>query len=77
MTNKKTNPKNNTGESAAPITPYRYREPGETPGRREGLSPDGQPLEELNTKEKEIGGLPDEEPTRYGDWVSKGRCTDF
>lgn len=28
-------------------------------------------------KPKEIGGPPGPEPTRYGDWESKGRCTDF
>lgn len=26
---------------------------------------------------KEIGGAPGPEPTRYGDWEHKGRCTDF
>ena len=26
---------------------------------------------------KEIGGAPGPEPTRYGDWDHKGRCTDF
>jgi len=26
---------------------------------------------------KEIGGTPGPEPTRYGDWEHKGRCTDF
>jgi hypothetical protein len=26
---------------------------------------------------KEIGGAPGPEPTRYGDWQYKGRCTDF
>lgn len=26
---------------------------------------------------KEIGGPPGLEPTRYGDWEFKGRCTDF
>ena len=25
----------------------------------------------------EIGGPPGPEPTRYGDWEHKGRCTDF
>lgn len=25
----------------------------------------------------EIGGAPGPEPTRYGDWSHKGRCTDF
>jgi hypothetical protein len=26
---------------------------------------------------KEIGGTGGPEPTRYGDWEHKGRCTDF
>ena len=26
---------------------------------------------------KEIGGVKGPEPTRYGDWEHKGRCTDF
>ncbi|MBS3785241.1 MAG: DUF1674 domain-containing protein [Gammaproteobacteria bacterium] len=26
---------------------------------------------------KEYGGAPGPEPTRYGDWESNGRCTDF
>jgi hypothetical protein len=26
---------------------------------------------------KEIGGVAGPEPTRYGDWEQKGRCTDF
>jgi hypothetical protein len=26
---------------------------------------------------KEIGGVNGPEPTRYGDWEHKGRCTDF
>jgi hypothetical protein len=26
---------------------------------------------------KEIGGTKGPEPTRYGDWEHKGRCTDF
>jgi hypothetical protein len=26
---------------------------------------------------KEIGGVDGPEPTRYGDWQHKGRCTDF
>lgn len=28
-------------------------------------------------KPKEIGGPKGPEPTRYGDWEQKGRCTDF
>ena len=29
------------------------------------------------SKKKEIGGQKGPEPTRYGDWEVKGRCTDF
>jgi hypothetical protein len=29
------------------------------------------------TLPKEIGGAKGPEPTRYGDWEHKGRCTDF
>jgi hypothetical protein len=29
------------------------------------------------TLPKEIGGASGPEPTRYGDWEHKGRCTDF
>ncbi len=28
-------------------------------------------------KPKEVGGPAGPEPTRYGDWEQKGRCTDF
>lgn len=28
-------------------------------------------------KPKEFGGPAGPEPTRYGDWEQKGRCTDF
>ena len=28
-------------------------------------------------KEGEVGGPKGPEPTRYGDWEQKGRCTDF
>ncbi len=37
------------------------------------------PAEPETTKPmpKEIGGAPGPDPTRYGDWEHKGRCTDF
>jgi hypothetical protein len=28
-------------------------------------------------REREIGGPKGPEPTRYGDWETNGRCTDF
>ena len=34
--------------------------------------------EEVKKKDiKEVGGPKGPEPTRYGDWESKGRCYDF
>jgi len=39
-----------------------------------------EPVPELATPKampKEIGGATGPEPTRYGDWEHKGRCTDF
>ena len=30
-----------------------------------------------NNVEKEFGGYDGPEPTRFGDWEHKGRCTDF
>jgi hypothetical protein len=40
---------------------------------------DHKPTKTLERKPmpKEIGGAPGPEPTRYGDWEHKGRCTDF
>lgn len=38
---------------------------------------EGDQAEKKTRKPKEIGGPPGPEPTRYGDWESKGRCTDF
>ena len=37
----------------------------------EGKQPD------LNDRPKETGGPAGPEPTRFGDWEQKGRCTDF
>ena len=35
------------------------------------------PTTAVPQKPGEIGGPRGPEPTRYGDWESKGRCTDF
>jgi hypothetical protein len=35
------------------------------------------PVEQKKPMPKEIGGAKGPEPTRYGDWEHKGRCTDF
>ncbi len=36
-----------------------------------------EPVVEKKPLPKEIGGAKGPEPTRYGDWEHKGRCTDF
>ncbi len=35
------------------------------------------PAAETEKKPVEIGGPKGPEPTRFGDWEQKGRCTDF
>lgn len=35
------------------------------------------PMPAPASKPVEIGGYKGPEPTRYGDWEHKGRCTDF
>ncbi len=39
--------------------------------------PAPQPKPQPRPMPKEIGGPKGPEPTRYGDWEQKGRCTDF
>ena len=39
--------------------------------------PEAEKSAEPKPKPKEIGGPKGPEPTRYGDWEVKGRCTDF
>jgi hypothetical protein len=40
-------------------------------------APDGTEAKGLEQKPGEIGGPKGPEPTRYGDWEFKGRCSDF
>lgn len=48
------------------------------PTERTGQLTDNQEQDQSNRKKKkEIGGPKGPEPTRYGDWESKGRCYDF
>ncbi len=41
------------------------------------VDPAPKPAAPVMPKEKEFGGPAGPEPTRYGDWEQKGRCTDF
>jgi hypothetical protein len=45
--------------------------------RREEDSPAGVDWQKPETWPREVGGNGGPEPTRYGDWESNGRCTDF
>lgn len=38
---------------------------------------DAAPAPAAAPKPREVGGPTGPEPTRYGDWERKGRCTDF
>ncbi len=56
--------------SRVPLTPEAKRALAEAEARRRE-KPSGR------TKAKEIGGPAGPEPTRYGDWESKGIASDF
>jgi hypothetical protein len=47
--------------------------PDEPPKEERAITP--KPI--IPAMPKEIGGPKGPEPTRYGDWEVKGRCTDF
>jgi hypothetical protein len=58
------------------------KKPSPEIGKNPQKSKPGQkpPRQKAQTAEKEIGGFADsglEEPTRFGDWEVKGRCSDF
>jgi hypothetical protein len=51
--------------------------PAATGPEDSAASPESTPSTAAPQKPGEIGGPRGPEPTRYGDWESKGRCTDF
>jgi hypothetical protein len=55
-------------------TPPEPRPAGESAGQPK--APDGAGTTPGKTQ-REIGGPQGPEPTRYGDWEVKGRCSDF
>lgn len=60
-----------TDENRPPTSPS-------VPTAETGDAPQPQgPARGPRQKPGEIGGPPGPEPTRYGDWEVKGRCTDF
>jgi hypothetical protein len=64
-------------KSAAPPTaPAPRAEP--TPAMPESATPgSARRGSAANSPPREIGGPKGPEPTRYGDWEVKGRCSDF
>lgn len=44
---------------------------------KKGEKTDSQKTEQSVPTEEEIGGPKGPEPTRFGDWEQKGRCSDF
>lgn len=56
---------------ANPSDPETRDEAAETP------APEPVDWERPETWPREVGGKRGPEPTRYGDWESNGRCTDF
>lgn len=62
-----------TDTKAAPAA-----DPAATGPEDSAASPESTPsTAAVSQKPGEIGGPRGPEPTRYGDWESKGRCTDF
>lgn len=55
------------------------RKPSDSAAVQSSDAPDTKPAGKSAPKAmpKEIGGPKGPEPTRYGDWEQKGRCTDF
>lgn len=60
---------------SSPIAPS-AQTPGKAKPRSPALAEDGAATEAEPAIE-EIGGPKGPEPTRYGDWERKGRCSDF
>jgi hypothetical protein len=61
------------GSHAAYLADMSESKPSAEPAREPAATPAPLP----SPLPKEIGGAPGPEPTRYGDWEYKGRCTDF
>ena len=71
MTDHETNTKT-APETVPTDAPTRNREKPDTPHHN-----DLETIPQPTDKEREYGGRVGPNPTRYGDWESKGRCVDF
>ena len=66
------------GRMTDPLKPKAGAAPEQKPSPpAEDLTVARKPATTSKPLAKEIGGPPGPEPTRYGDWQYKGRCTDF
>jgi len=66
-----------TNTKAAPAADPAAAGPEDAAATPESTSETTSPAAAVIQKPGEIGGPRGPEPTRYGDWESKGRCTDF
>lgn len=51
--------------------------PDSKKGQAPSVDPDAKAESDVKNKDGEVGGPKGPEPTRFGDWEQKGRCTDF
>jgi hypothetical protein len=66
-----------TNTKAAPAADPAAAGPEDAAATPESTAETTSPTAAVTQKPGEIGGPRGPEPTRYGDWESKGRCTDF
>jgi hypothetical protein len=66
-----------TNTKAAPAADPAAAGPEDAAATPESTPETTSPTAAVTQKPGEIGGPRGPEPTRYGDWESKGRCTDF
>lgn len=63
--------------AARPVSPAAVTTASEPPATAETTAADPATPKPVEQMPGEIGGPNGPEPTRYGDWEFKGRCSDF
>ena len=64
-------------EESPPSRAHGDHEPENCAPRGDGDVDTAPPEDSTRPAVREIGGPSGPEPTRYGDWEQRGRCTDF
>jgi hypothetical protein len=59
------------------VSESEHQDPTECESETETRGGDEESTPESPKRVREIGGPTGPEPTRYGDWERKGRCSDF